>query len=97
MESKNLENLILRDKLAALRTEIANERTLLAYIRTSLTLLVVAGTLIKFGGNMGLMIVGGVFFAFGVSCMAAGLWRFGKVREKIRWLQESHVDRDPGI
>lgn len=97
MENKNLETLILRDKLAALRTEIANERTLLAYVRTALALLVVAGTLIKFGGTPMLSVIGAGFFVFGTLCIAVGLWRFRSVSCKIQWLQESHVDRDPGI
>lgn len=36
---KNQNDLILRDRLALVRTKLANERTLFAYIRTSLYLL----------------------------------------------------------
>ncbi|MCE5216412.1 DUF202 domain-containing protein [bacterium] len=45
------DSLILRDYLAADRTQLANERTFLAYLRTALGVAVTGVSLVKFGGS----------------------------------------------
>ncbi len=72
-----------RNRLAVVRTALANERTLLAYLRTMLGLLAAGGTLLHFfegawatGGGVALIAAGVVLFGFGV-------WRFRQVRRTL--------------
>ena len=70
------EELILRDYLAADRTELANERTLLAYVRTSVALAAAGGSLIHFLDSLAADIVGGLFLAPAAGILIIGLQRF---------------------
>lgn len=47
---ENHDNLILRDRLALVRTRLANERTLFSYMRTSLYLLTVGVGILEIDG-----------------------------------------------
>lgn len=47
---QNHDNLILRDRLALVRTRLANERTLFSYMRTSLYLLTVGVGILEIDG-----------------------------------------------
>lgn len=76
---------ILRDYLAIDRTTLANERTLLAYIRTSIALVVTGATAAKFlGEDLFYLIAGLVLVGLSLFVLAFGLWRFVRVRTKLR-------------
>lgn len=75
-----VEDLALRDTLAAERTALANERTLLSYIRTALGLLAGSVTLIHFVDIGWLRVLGWVLLPTGPMLLGIGLWRFWRVR-----------------
>jgi putative membrane protein len=77
------EELILRDLLAADRTELANETTFLAYVRTSFALLLAGVSLWQFfQSNLG--IVTGTFFLFSSAVLLViGYRRYKAMEEKI--------------
>ena len=82
--SEGEEHVVLRDHLAAHRTDLANDRTLLAYIRTALTFAVVGLTFIRFFGNPIMEIIGWVFIPVGIYIFIKGLLRFRQIRNAIR-------------
>ncbi len=77
------EDLILRDLLAADRTELANETTFLAYVRTSFALLLAGVSLWQFfQSNLG--IITGTFFLFSSAVLLViGYRRYKAMEEKI--------------
>jgi len=88
-ESLELEELILRDRLAADRTSLANERTLLAYVRTSLTLLVAGLAFINvtvFHSPFN-RIVGWCFVPVAVILLVIGIVRYRSVRRGVKELR----------
>lgn len=80
----NKEEMILRDFLAVDRTDLANERTLLAYMRTFIGLLVSGIGLIKFVDNKFLIVVGYCLFGISPIILILGLYRFFRIRQKVR-------------
>ncbi len=78
------ELVILRDHLAAHRTDLANDRTFLAYIRTALTFAVVGVTFIKFFGNIIIEIIGWILIPVGTYIFIKGLIRFKKTNRVIK-------------
>lgn len=74
-----------RDALALERTRLANERTFLAYVRTSLALLAAAAVILQFfpDGNI-YMLIACLLAASGLVVITIGLYRFYKVRQRLR-------------
>lgn len=81
--------IILRDHLAAHRTDLANDRTFLAYIRTALTFVAVGLTFIKFFGNHLIEIIGWIFIPAGIYIFTKGLLRFRKTKQVIKEEEKS--------
>ena len=75
--------LTLRDRLATDRTVLANERTLLAHVRTALGLIGGGGALIYLG-NDSLVAIGVVFMTIAPVAFGYGLWRYLRVRKKLK-------------
>lgn len=75
---------ILRDHLAAHRTDLANDRTFLAYMRTALTFSVVGVTFIKFFKNIIIEIIGWILIPIGIYIFVKGLLRFKKIKRVIK-------------
>lgn len=80
----NKEDMILRDFLAVDRTDLANERTFLAYMRTFIGLLVSGVGLIKFVDDKLLINVGYCLAALSPIILLLGLYRFFRIRRKIK-------------
>lgn len=79
----NPEELILRDWLAAERTELANERTLLAYLRTALAFFATGLGLIKLFETTIAAVIGITFLACAGFLFVVGIWRWRKVRASL--------------
>lgn len=74
----------LRDQLAVDRTHLANERTLLAYVRTGLALLAGGAGVLQFLVSPLATVAGWALVALGAVTLPVGLWRFLKMRERLR-------------
>jgi len=72
--------MILRDHLAAERTQMANERTLLAYIRTALTLFIAGVSFIQFFGSMVIVYLGWIFIPLGIIVAIIGSRRYYRMK-----------------
>lgn len=73
-----------RDRLARVRTSLANERRLLAYVRTSIMLLATGVTLLKFfARDQTSIVLGGVLVGVSIVVALVGLWRYHRVHRKI--------------
>jgi len=72
--------LILRDFLAADRTQLANERTLLAYMRTALTLFIAGVSFIRFFSNIVIVYVGWIFIPVGIFAAIIGAKRYYRMK-----------------
>jgi putative membrane protein len=83
------EQLILRDRLAADRTILANERTFLAYVRTALTLFVAGVTFIHFFDRPLLGIVGVLFIPAGIAMLIIGIHRYRKMKAIIEEIKKT--------
>jgi putative membrane protein len=75
---------VLRDHLAAHRTDLANDRTFLAYIRTALTFIVVGVTFMKFFNNIVIEIIGLIYIPIGIFISIKGLIRYRKIKRVIQ-------------
>jgi putative membrane protein len=78
------EHVILRDHLAAHRTELANDRTFLAYVRTALACFVVGVSFIKLFGNPVVEVLGWIFIGIAVVTFLKGFMRYKRVKRVIR-------------
>lgn len=77
------EEIILRDLLAADRTELANETTFLAYVRTSFALLLAGVSLWQFfKSNLGL-VAGAFFLVSSALLLLVGYRRYRAMEEKV--------------
>jgi putative membrane protein len=76
-------HIILRDHLAAHRTELANDRTFYASVRTALAFLAVGASFIKFFGNLVMQIIGWIFIPVGIYIFIKGLRQFKKAHKII--------------
>ena len=81
---RSSDELILRDHLAAGRTDLANERTLLAYIRTALAVFAAGVTFVHFFDSVWLDILGWAIVPVGILILVVGVVRFERMRERIR-------------
>ncbi len=82
-----VDEMILRDHLAADRTTLANQSTFLAYIRTALTFFVAGVTFIKFFEISVVVVVGWLFIPVSILTFWLGLYRYNRLRldlEKLR-------------
>lgn len=84
------ESTVVRENLAAYRTDLANERTVLAYARTALTLFVLGVTFIKFFDNLTLTIIGSLFIPIGVMTGIFGVRRYQLMRARTQRLRRQH-------
>lgn len=78
----------MRDRLAAIRTSLANERTVLAYLRTGLALFIGAVTARELIDDPTLRAAGAALAAFGLATLAFGFWRFWTVRREVNQLSD---------
>jgi putative membrane protein len=78
------EHLILRDHLAAHRTELANDRTFLASVRTALACLAVGVSFIKFFGIPVIEILGWIFILISIGTFIRGFMSYRRVKRVIR-------------
>lgn len=74
----------LRDRLAQERTALANERTLLAYVRTSLAFFAGGIALFQLVDEPWARLTGWAAIPVAVIVLGHGLWRFGRVRRRLR-------------
>jgi len=88
------ERMILRDHLAADRTELANERTLLAYIRTALTLFIAGASFVQFFGNIILIYLGWIFMPLGVAVTYLGFKRYYRMKKPLDELRKHALQPD---
>jgi putative membrane protein len=78
------DQLVLRDHLAADRTQLANERTFLAYLRTALSFLASGGAvLVFFDGNPVVAAGGYAFVALALVSFAVGLYKYISMKRRI--------------
>ncbi len=76
-------DLILRDRLALVRTKLANERTLFAYIRTSLYLLTAGIGILEIKSISHLKILAYLCLFFSVILFFKGLLKFRKLEKRL--------------
>ncbi|MBN2289477.1 MAG: DUF202 domain-containing protein [Candidatus Glassbacteria bacterium] len=84
----NPERMILRDHLAADRTQLANERTLLAYYRTALTLFIAGASFVQFFGHLVMVMIGWIFIPLGVAVALIGLLRYHRMKGPLDRLRD---------
>ena len=75
---------IVRDYLAAERTDLAIDRTLLSYIRTGMTIIVVGISLMKLFQEKYIQQIGFVLVIFAVGLIIVGFFRTRKQKEKLK-------------
>ena len=86
-ETSNIENqdgLILRDRLAIVRTKLANERTLFSYIRTSLYLLTIGIGLLEIESVRHLKIIACTSLLFSVFLFFRGILKFHQMNKRLK-------------
>lgn len=83
------EDLILRDRLAADRTVLANERTFLAYLRTAFAFAVGGASLVHFVDRGWAVAAGGAMVPLGAGLLAWGLHRFLTERRRLAPLRRA--------
>jgi putative membrane protein len=86
----SVEDTHVRDRLALIRTVLANERTFLSFLRTSLALSATGFTAVHFIPSRAATWTGAILLALGVLCLAYGLMRFRMARNAIS--REEHPD-----
>jgi putative membrane protein len=79
----NLDELILRDHLALVRTRLANERTLLSYIRSALYLLIGGIALLGLEGYTELRWLGNLSLGLCVLFVVVGVYRYHTLRRQL--------------
>ena len=77
------ERMILRDHLAADRTQLANERTLLAYYRTALTLFIAGATFVQFFDPLLMIVIGWIFIPLGLIAAIIGWIRYHRTKRPL--------------
>ncbi|MEK7495501.1 MAG: DUF202 domain-containing protein [Patescibacteria group bacterium] len=75
---------IVRDYLAAERTDLAIDRTLLAYIRTAMTIVVVGISLIKLFQEKYIQQIGFILVILAIGLIIIGFFRTKKQKEKLK-------------
>lgn len=77
------DELILRDRLAADRTLLANERTLLAYVRSAFGAFVAGVTFIQLFDSMLMRVIGTAFLPISAAVLVIGILRFRRFNRDI--------------
>ena len=83
-DRKEAADLILRDRLALVRTKLANERTLFAYVRTLLYLLTAGVGILEIDSIRHLKIIAYVSLFFSIFLFFRGLLRFWQLGRRLR-------------
>jgi putative membrane protein len=83
LDPDGAENLPARDRLAALRSLLANERTLLAFARTSLSCFTVGLAALKLSDETFHHVLAYIAVAFGVYSLVRGVVVYGRGRRQI--------------
>lgn len=78
------EELILRDRLALMRTKLANERTLFAYIRTSLYLLTAGIGILEIESVRHLKVIAYFSICFSGFLLLIGLLKFWLLNRQLK-------------
>ena len=87
------EELLLRDRLAADRTVLANERTFLAYLRTAFAFAAGGATLVHFIDRGWAVVAGWVMIPLGAGLLAWGVHRFVAERARLAPLGRAVASR----
>lgn len=80
------EELIVRDRLAADRTALANERTFLSYIRTALAFAAAGFGILQLYDQTGLIVLGWILISTGIIILIIGTIRFIQFSSTIKEL-----------
>lgn len=83
-DKKLPEELILRDRLALVRTKLANERTLFAYVRTSLYLLTAGIGILEIDSIRHLRIIAYLSLFFSVVLFFKGFVRYWQLNRRLK-------------
>ncbi len=75
---------MIRDYLAAERTDLAIDRTLFSYIRTSMTVVIVGISLIKLFNDYYLHLIGYILLFVATGLFVIGFFQTNKLREKLK-------------
>ena len=75
---------MIRDYLAAERTDLAIDRTLFSYIRTSMTVVIVGISLIKLFNDYYLHLIGYILMFVATGLFVIGFFQTNKLREKLK-------------
>ncbi len=89
-----IDELILRDYLAADRTVLANERTLLSYVRTAMAFAAAGAALIHFFDSAFVEVVGWVLIALAIGILAVGAQRYLRMRQRLAKLVDKAATKD---
>ena len=89
-----IDELILRDYLAADRTVLANERTLLSYVRTATAFAAAGAALIHFFDSAFVEVVGWVLIALAIGILAVGAQRYLQMRQRLAKLVDKAATKD---
>ncbi len=91
----NQDDLILRDRLAIVRTKLANERTLFSYIRTSLYLLTAGVGILEIESIEHLKIIAYVSLFFSGVLFFMGLVKFYQLNKLLRnYVPDNRLTKD---
>jgi putative membrane protein len=82
------EETLIRERLAYVRTALANERTLLAYIRSGLGFFAAGATLIHFLENHSERLFGIGLCGIGLASLIYGIAHFYRTRTRINRIME---------
>lgn len=83
-DKKPPEELILRERLALVRTKLANERTLFAYVRTSLYLLTAGIGILEIDSIRHLRIIAWLSLFFSVVLFFKGFVRYWQLNRRLK-------------
>ena len=74
-----------RDRLAVIRTALANERTALAYVRTSLMIAATAATMFKFFPDLPAVRPAAIaLLTLAALVLIGGGWRYSRLARRLR-------------
>ncbi len=89
-KTKNLkrEKVLVRDRLAGFRTDLANRRTFLSYFRTALAFVCGGIAIIKFSNDPALIVVGFLCIPGGAFVLVQGIILYMKMKKIIQQEEE---------
>lgn len=86
---------LVRDHLAAIRTDLANRRTFLSYSRTALACFIAGLAFIKFSGHPIVVGLGCVLLPLGVIIMGQGIITYRKMKQAMS-MEEAEAEAEAG-